>query len=121
MRTPPSFLLATAALAVLLCSCSAPIPPEPDAVEDTVPDTPGGDLSQDLPLEIDDTAPELPDEVAPDAPPDAGVFGDPCDEDGDCASGHCIEVDGALLCTARCDDEACPKRPGTASRSRAGT
>ena len=109
MRTPPSFLLATAALAVLLCSCSAPIPPEPDAVEDTVPDTPGGDLSQDLPLEIDDTAPELPDEVAPDAPPDAGVFGDPCDEDGDCASGHCIEVDGALLCTARCDDEACPE------------
>ncbi|MFH1531397.1 MAG: cohesin domain-containing protein [Pseudomonadota bacterium] len=108
MRAPPQLLFGIVALAILLPACSGPLEPGHDTAGDTAPDA-GGDLIPDLPAEIDDAGPELPGDVDPEELDASGGFLDPCEEDGDCASGYCVEVDDGLACTVRCEDQECPE------------
>ena len=43
----------------------------------------------------------------PDAEPASGTFGAPCDDNGDCFSGWCVEGPADFICTRACD-ESCP-------------
>jgi hypothetical protein len=106
MRTPPTFLFGVAALAILLSACSPPVEPGPDTAGDLAGDAPA-DLVMDLAPEIDDTGMDLPPEAGADMPDAGGGFLDPCTEDEDCLSGHCVTIGGGLACTTLCAEEPC--------------
>jgi hypothetical protein len=103
----------------------APLPtdladlPSPDLVDLLSPDLPPDglpDLETDGELdalgtdgELDATLDSAPD-LADDLEADAAVpfpFGEPCDDDGACAGGTCLETPLGGLCTSGCDD-GCP-------------
>lgn len=58
------------------------------------------------------------DAVGPQCDPGEGCFLDPCDENGDCQSGWCVQHLGESVCSQNCQDE-CP--PGWSCQQVAGT
>ena len=57
-------------------------------------------------------------EVLPECAPGEGCFLDPCEENGDCLSGWCVEHMGEKVCTSACQSE-CP--PGWSCQQVAGS
>jgi hypothetical protein len=76
---------------------SPDIAPSPDTL---APDG-GLDIHLDAPADI------APDGFAPGCAPGEGCFLDPCDDNGDCLSGWCVEHMGDSVCTQVCQEE-CP-------------
>ena len=62
-----------------------------------------GDVALDLPL---DNAGDMVEEVSLFCP-EEGAFGCPCEDNGDCTEGLCVESADGLICTTTCQDE-CP-------------
>jgi hypothetical protein len=58
------------------------------------------------------------DTIGPQCAPGEGCFLDPCDENGDCQSGWCVQHLGEGVCSQNCQDE-CP--PGWSCQQVAGT
>jgi len=128
----PTFLFGIVAAAILLPACTPSIAPGTDDIEGTMPDG-CCDAPPDLSPEVDDAASQLPDEVEPDLPGEVAPdlpdevepdlpgedasdvqdvwddFLEPCQEDGDCASGFCVQLGaGDSVCTVLCDEGTCP-------------
>ncbi len=82
----------------------------PDVV---VGDAHGGDGAQDVSAGDPDSTGGQGADGGPSDPPDegpapeAGAFGAPCDDGGDCFSGYCLPTADGLECTTTCDD-TCP-------------
>jgi cysteine-rich repeat protein len=66
-----------------------------------------GESAPELPWSLD--LPDLlePEVVGPECLPGEGCFLDPCQENGDCLSGWCVEHLGDAVCTQSCQEE-CP-------------
>ena len=95
-----------------------------DAVADVTGTWPD-ESATDAPVPIDDVGFELIFDVSEDdAPlqpgcePGEGCFLDPCQENGDCQSGWCVDHMGDAVCTISCQEE-CP--PGWSCQQVAGT
>ena len=85
-------------------SGSADAPAQPDwGVSDVTQDLPAPDLTQ-----PDAAPPDLPPplDTGPELPPGEGQFGEPCEGDGDCASGLCWSSDQVSVCTRPCEGSA---------------
>ncbi len=116
-----------------LAACGAPsstiTDTEPPGV-DTSPEVAGDDgavfedLTADAPADVVEPR-ELPsidtpaEDVGPACAPGEGCFLDPCEENGDCASGWCVGHMGEDVCTLQCETEcppgwSCQQVPGTA-------
>ena len=67
----------------------------------------GNESAPELPWTLD--LPDLaePEVVGPECLPGEGCFLDPCQENGDCLSGWCVEHLGDAVCTQSCQEE-CP-------------
>lgn len=90
-------------VSVAFASCNTDPPPTEDVSGDAAPGDGGADLGvPDIPT-VEDTT------VVPDAEPDVGcdTLGCPCELDGDCASGYCIEgvEPGEFICSEFCETE----------------
>ncbi len=80
---------------------------QPDETsEDTgVPDLPPADMTDLVDAGLDDI--DVAGELGPACKPGDGCFLDPCDENGDCLSGWCVEHMGDKVCSQTCVEE-CP-------------
>jgi len=125
-----AFLVVLPVLSIMACSTpSSTTTPEPG--EDTLPETVAEDSvvfpdtapdeggEPDLVIPVDLMAETAEDTTGPACEPGEGCFLDPCEENGDCASGWCVGHMGEDVCTLQCETEcppgwSCQQVPGTA-------